>query len=214
MTADLVLGCWLGLDKWVNNPVHEIQTSQCGIHCDRPLMTTRRAAGGCAIRRRSILEQRRTEVARLTIVYVRRTPLHAASLAQHQWTRTPVWRRQVPPAHREQIPPLHRHVPAGRPPADEVHPQAERRHRRTRFRGWTEAGGGARCVGRGRPGCLPSTRWATRMAKKRADKLRMMVVRAEADFKIKATVTRHLLWRSISLLRFATRAWNWVDPNI
>lgn len=64
----------------------------------------------------------------------------------------PEWRSQVPPAHREQIPPLHRDVPAGRPPADEVHPQAERRHRRTQVnRGWTEAGVSARCPGQGGP---------------------------------------------------------------
>lgn len=106
----------------------------------------------------------------------------------------PVWRSQVPPAHREQIPPLHRHVPAGRSPADEVHPQAEWRHQHTPG---SEAGlrPVVVCYSWGTDGqrtlasCSgsPSTRWATRMAKTRADKLRMMVVRAEAAFKIKAS---------------------------
>lgn len=61
----------------------------------------------------------------------------------------PGWRRrrdqcgEVPPAHREQILPFHRDVPAGCALADEMHPHAERRHRRPGSE--AAAGGGARC---------------------------------------------------------------------
>lgn len=61
----------------------------------------------------------------------------------------PGWRRwrdqcgEVPPAHCEQIPPFHRDVPAGRALADEMHPHAERRHRRPGSE--AAAVGGARC---------------------------------------------------------------------
>lgn len=148
--AGLLVSGWAApvvcLVKWrVGNKAHRIWTSHQDMHHHRLVSGGRMCSSSWFY-----FEQKRTwscAVPAFDIILVSVWCCQPGSTSMD----APVWRTQVPPAHREQIPPLHRHIPAGRAPADEVHPQAERRHQRTRFRGWTEAVGGARCLGCGGP---------------------------------------------------------------
>lgn len=168
------------------------------------------AAGGCADRRCCVLEQRRTTGSRAWHHWRQSERCFMLpSPARHQWTHQ--WGEAKSHLHTVSRFLLStatfllaarlrmRCIPK---PSDAISaPGSETGLRPVVVRdAWGADGQGTV----GSCSCSPSTRWATRMAKERADKLGVMVVRAGASFKIKATVMGHLPWRSIWLLRFAT----------